>query len=82
MLHHLEATDPDYIDMIKEGPYVPTKIVPQSMKDGEVIEEHIEDKTKAEWTKEDKENVLKDAKAKNILFNSLDSVLTNSVISC
>ena len=28
MLYHLEATDPDYLDMIHDGSYVPMKIVP------------------------------------------------------
>ena len=50
--------------------------------DGKVVEEHLVEKPKAEWTKEDKENFLKDAKVINILFNSLDSVLTNYVLSC
>ena len=50
--------------------------------DGKVVEEHLVEKSKAEWTKEDKENVLKDANVINILFNSLDYVLTNYVLSC
>lgn len=40
------------------------------------------DKTKDERTKEEKQSVLKDAKVRNIIFNSLDSVLTNYVLSC
>ena len=67
MEHHLRATNVDYLDTIKYGQFV---------------EEHMVDKSKAEWTKEDKENVLKDAKVINILFNSLDLVLTNYVWSC
>ena len=50
--------------------------------DGKVVEEHMVEKSKAEWTKKDKENVLKDANVRNILFNSLDVVLTNYVLSC
>ena len=30
MLMYLEAYNPDYIDMIKDGPYLPRKIVPQT----------------------------------------------------
>ena len=50
--------------------------------DGKIVEEHMVDKSKVEWTKEDKENVLKDANIINILFNNLDYVLTNYVMSC
>ena len=82
MMHHLGATDIDYLDRIKDGPFVPSKLVPTMTVDGKVVEEHLVEKPKAEWTKEDKENVLKDAKVINILFNSLDYVLTNYVLSC
>ena len=39
-------------------------------------------KDKFEWTPEEKADVLKDAKVKNILHNSLDAVLSNRVITC
>ena len=47
-----------------------------------MVEEHFIEKPKVEYSKDDKENTLKDAKVRNILFNSLDTVLTNYVISC
>ena len=81
MEHHLRATDVDYLDTIRDGPFVPTKLIPAMTVDDKIVEEHMVDKSKVEWTKEDKENVLKDAKVINILFNSLDSVLTNYVLS-
>ena len=30
MLMYLEAIDPDYIDKVNDGPYVPKKIVPKT----------------------------------------------------
>ncbi|KAL8115933.1 hypothetical protein AgCh_022431 [Apium graveolens] len=53
MLIHLEATDPDYLDL----------------------------KEKTEWTLEEKVIVLKDAKVRYILHNSLDSVMSNMVLA-
>lgn len=41
MLHHLEATDPDYLDRIHDGPYIPSKLVPQIMVDGKIVEDHL-----------------------------------------
>ena len=82
MRHQLEAIDPDYLDRINDGPYVPSKLVPVMTIDGNIFDEHKGDKPKAEWTKEEKEHVLKDAKVRNILFKSLDVVLTNYVLSC
>ena len=68
MMHHLEATNPDYLDRINDGLYVPSKLVVALTIDEKVVEEHLEDKPKAEWTKEDKENILKDSKVNKYTF--------------
>ena len=77
MLMHLEATDPDYLDIVNDGPYKPTKLVPATT----TVEEHYLMKDKREWTTEEKAMMLKDAKVRNILHNSLDSVMSNRVIA-
>ena len=82
MLIFLEATDPDYIDRINDGPHEPRKLVPAAVVDGITVPEHYVAKDKFEWTSEEKIDVLKDAKVKNILHNSLDEVLSNRVITC
>ena len=71
MLMHPEATDPDYLDVINDGPYMPTKLVPATP----TISEHYQLKEKSEWTPEEKVVVLNDAKVRKILHNSLDSVI-------
>ena len=78
MLMYLEASDPDYIDRINDGPYLPRKIVPQTATEPEqfIIKE------KSEWSPEDKIEALKDVKVKTILHNSLDHVMSNRVIAC
>ncbi|KAL8099915.1 hypothetical protein AgCh_032248 [Apium graveolens] len=76
MLMHLEATDPDYLDIINDGPYMPIKLVPATR----TVAEHYQLKEKSEWTPEEKV-VLKDAKVRNILHNSLDYVMSNRVIA-
>ncbi|KAK1364807.1 hypothetical protein POM88_040368 [Heracleum sosnowskyi] len=78
MLMYLEAMDPDYLDRIRDGPYVPTRIVAQT----DTVPEHYMVKVKSEWTPEEKVDVLRDAKIKNILHNSLDAVMSNRVIAC
>ena len=82
MLMFLEATDADYIDRINDGPHEPIKLVPAAVVDGVTVPEHYVAKDKFEWTSEEKADVLKDAKVKNILHNSLDEVLSNRVITC
>ena len=60
----------NYLDKIKDGPFIPSKLVPSMNVDGKVVKEHLVKKPKDEWTKE------------NIVFNNLDSVLTNYVLPC
>ena len=77
MLMHLEATDPEYLDVINDGLYKPSKLVPGTY----TVAEHYQLKEKKEWTTEEKAIVLKDTKVSNILHNSLDSVMSNKVIA-
>ena len=78
MLMYLEASDPDYVDRVNDGSNLPKKIALQTSTE----HEHFITKEKSEWSPEDKAEVLKDAKVKNILHNSLDNVMSNRVIAC
>ena len=78
MILYLEAADPHFIDMITDVPHVPKKLVP---KEG-TTPEHSVDKTRGEMTREERLEVFKDSKVKSILHNSLDSVMSNRVITC
>ncbi|KAK1360564.1 hypothetical protein POM88_045038 [Heracleum sosnowskyi] len=77
MLMYLEAMDPDYLDMIRDGPYIPTRLVERT----ETVPEHYVVKAKSEWTPEEKAHVLREPKIKNILHSSLDAVMSNRVIA-
>ena len=77
-LMHLEATHPDYLDIINDGPPVPTKLVPLNP----IVPDHYQVKERKEWFAEEKAVVLKYAKVRNILHNNLDSVMSNRVIAC
>ena len=54
MMHYLRVTYIDYLDRIKDGPFVPSKLVPAMNVNGKFVEEHLVDKPKDEWNKEDK----------------------------
>ena len=74
MMLYLEAADPDFFERITNGPHILKKLIPQ---DG-TTPEHCVDKQKADITKEEKLEVLKDAKVKFILHYSLDAVMSKS----
>ena len=54
------------------------KLVPQT----DTIHEHYVRKIKGKMTLEEKNELLKDIKVKNILHNSLDTIMSNRVIAC
>ncbi|KAK1394100.1 hypothetical protein POM88_013156 [Heracleum sosnowskyi] len=78
MLMYLEAMDPNYLDRIHDGPYIPTRIIEWT----ETVPEHYVVKAKSEWTPEEKAHVLREPKIKNILHSSLDAVMSKRVIAC
>ncbi|KAK1369394.1 hypothetical protein POM88_035486 [Heracleum sosnowskyi] len=78
MLMYLEAMDPDYLDRIRDGPYVPTRIIERT----DTVPEHYVVKAKSDWTLEEKAHVLREPKIKNILHNSLDAIMSNRLIAC
>ncbi|XP_074342657.1 uncharacterized protein LOC141680289 [Apium graveolens] len=78
MLMFLEAIDDAYVEIIKYGPPYPMKYVPM-LPD---VHEHYTRKEKSKWSDAEKALMLKDAKVRNILHNSLDNVMFNRVIAC
>lgn len=74
----LEATDPEYLDRIHDGPHKPTKLSVAVA--GE--EQKMIPKEKKDYTPEDISSISKDAKVRHLLHNALDNVMSNRVIGC
>ncbi|XP_074355340.1 uncharacterized protein LOC141694940 [Apium graveolens] len=77
---HILSQEERYIDCIEKGPHVPCR--PATYVEGAVGNKKKVPKPKSEWTDEDIEQVHKDKKAMNILFNGLDGDMFDSVINC
>ncbi|KAK1383847.1 hypothetical protein POM88_021582 [Heracleum sosnowskyi] len=78
MTMFLEATDPEYLDRINDGPHMPTKLSP--IVDGQ--EQKTVPKEKKDMTPEDISSIAKDAKVRHLLHSALDNVMSNRVIGC
>ncbi|KAK1401340.1 hypothetical protein POM88_000945 [Heracleum sosnowskyi] len=78
MTMFLEATDPEYLDRIYDGPHMPTKLSP--VVDGQ--EQKTVPKEKKDMTPEDISSIAKDAKVRHLLHSALDNVMSNRVIGC
>ena len=76
---HLLSQDESYINCIERGPHISHKVATVAT-DTVVVGQFIP-KPKAEWTLEDTEEVHKDKKAMNILFNDLDKDMFDNVIN-
>ncbi|XP_017217450.1 uncharacterized protein LOC108195023 [Daucus carota subsp. sativus] len=74
----LEAIDPEYLDRIYDGPYMPTKL-------SAAVEDQPQKlipKEKKDYTPEDLSSMGKDAKVKLLLHSALDNDMSNRVIGC
>ena len=78
MIMFLEATDPEYLDRINDGPHMPTKLSPVVA--GQ--EQKTVPKEKKDLTPEDISSIAKDAKVRHLLHSALDNVMSNRVIGC
>ncbi|KAL8098464.1 hypothetical protein AgCh_031284 [Apium graveolens] len=76
---HLLSQDESYINCIENGPHIPHKVATAAT--ATVAVGQSIPKPKAEWTVEDIEEVHKDKKAMNILFNGLDQDMFGNIIN-
>ncbi|XP_074347061.1 uncharacterized protein LOC141685884 [Apium graveolens] len=74
----MEVTDPEYLNRIYDGPHRPMKLAVAVV--GQ--EEKMFDKDKKDYSLKDFSSIIKDAKVRHILHNSLVSFMSNRVIGC
>ena len=74
----LEATDPEYLDRINDGPYKPTKLSVA------VADQPVKTipKEKGDYTPEDISSISKDARVRHFLHSVITNVMSNRVIGC
>ena len=77
---HLLSQDEGYVNCIENGPHIPHKVA--TVATATIAVGQSIPKPRAEWTMEDTEEVHKDKKAMNILFNGLDKDMFDNVINC
>ncbi|KAL8102541.1 hypothetical protein AgCh_027157 [Apium graveolens] len=78
MAMFLEATDPEYLDRIYDGPHKPTKLsVVVAYQPAKVIP-----KEKGDYTAKDISSIAKDARVRHLLHSTIDNVMSNRVIGC
>ncbi|KAL8098276.1 hypothetical protein AgCh_031153 [Apium graveolens] len=78
MLMFLEAIDDAYVEIIKIVPLYPMKTIAMTVD----APGHYIRKERSKWSDLEKDAMLKDAKVRNILYNSLENVMSNRVIAC
>ena len=78
MAMFLEATDPEYLNRIYEGPHMPTKLSVEVV--GQLTKSVP--KEKSDYTAEDILSIPKDTKVRYLLHSAIDNVMSNWVINC
>ena len=79
----IQAANPLYMGVLENGPFVPQKLIPESMtKTGERIPQMFIQKEPSEFSDMEKDKVVLDTILQLIVIESLDTTMLNQVINC
>ena len=82
MLLFIKMANPMYIEILKNGPFVPQTMVPASTIGDEVVPPKFVQKDPSQYSESEKEKVSLDSGLQLILIESLDNVMYNNIINC
>ncbi|KAL8088143.1 hypothetical protein AgCh_038062 [Apium graveolens] len=82
MMPFIRMANPLYIQILKNGPFIPMVIVDESTDRDMVIPAHYAPKDPAEYTDLKKEKISLDSDLQLILIESFDNVMYNNIVNC
>ena len=82
MLMFIKMANPMYIEILKNGPFVPQTMVPATTVGDEVVPPKFVQKDPSQYSESEKEKVSLDSGLQLILIESLDNVMYNNIINC
>ena len=82
MLLFIKMANHLYIQILKNGPFIPMVRVDESTDGDMVIPAHYAPKDPSEYTETEKEKVSLDSALQLILIESLDNVMYNNIVNC
>ena len=83
MMLFLQVANPNYLDVLKNGPKIPMVIVAESIENNVVvIAVRTYPKEPADYTLDEKEDASLDINLQLILVESLDPIMYNHVVNC
>ena len=78
----IKAANPAYIGILENGPFVPMKIIPETVEDGVRIPQRSTPKEPTEYTDSDKEFIALDTGLQLIIVDSMDSEMSHQILNC
>ena len=79
----IKAANPLYMGILENGPFVPQKLIPESMTEtGERIPQKFLPKESSKFNDTEKDKVALDTSLQLIVVESLDTAMLNQVINC
>ena len=82
MMLFIKMANPFYIQILKNGPFIPMVRVEESTDGDMVIPAHFAQKDPSEYSDPEKEKVSLDSSLQLILIESLDNVMYNNIVNC
>ncbi|XP_074346312.1 uncharacterized protein LOC141685085 [Apium graveolens] len=81
MMLFIKIANPMYIEILRHGPFIHMKKIPESTEGDMVIPAHFGPKDPSTYTEPEKEKVALDSGLELILIESLDNVMYNNIIN-
>ena len=81
MLLYVRVANPMYIRILENGPFMPMKIIPESVENGVRIPQKSVPKEKSEYTETDKEYIAHDHNLQLIIVESMTKTMTHLILS-
>ena len=78
----IRYTNPEYLGILKNGPFVPHIYIHETTVDGETIPAYWTPKKVTNYTDTEKEKVALDDSLQFIFIESLDNVMYNNIMNC
>lgn len=76
---YLETVNPEYLEVLDKGKFVPMVVIPEHTEGEEVIPPRSEPKKAADFSDADKEQIAYDTSVRQTLMESLDHEMFNIV---
>ena len=82
MTMFIKAVNPIFLEILKNGPFIPQKEIPEATVGTEVVPAYYIPKEPSKWTEVEREKVALDIHLQLIIIDSMDMSMFGNIAAC